>query len=234
MGPAITLDNYSLSIGENTLLNPFDLTLEAGKLHLLTGPNGAGKSSLLKSIIGLMPHSGDIYLNWPEQAQIPAYIPQLASFDAALPITIEDYLYASIQTRAFFLKKKKQQKQRLQQLLEEVGLEDKAQRKLGQLSGGERQRLLFARALAQKSTFWLLDEPMTGLDQKAQKQIERMILNLKEQGCTLLMVHHDQHFVRQHADHVLVINNGLEKYGSPEQIYGQQASRQTSEEEVSL
>ncbi len=226
MGPAITLQQFSLTIGDNTLLKQFDLTLEAGKLHLFTGPNGAGKSSLLKSILGLMPHSGEIALHWPAEQEAqdsqltPAYIPQLAAFDATLPITIEDYLYASTQKRAFFRKKTSQQRQQLNELMQKVGLEDKSQRKLGQLSGGERQRLLFARALAQNSQFWLLDEPMTGLDQQAQQQIESMILQLKKQGCTLIMVHHDHDFVRQHADNVVVINSGLENCGSPEQIYG--------------
>ena len=229
MGPAITLKQFSLTMGDNTLLKPFDLTLAAGKLHLLTGPNGAGKSSLLKSILGLMPHSGEVTLHWPSVPEekesnagliIPAYIPQLATFDATLPMTIEDYLYASTQSRAFFRKKTPAQQLQLNQLMQQVGLADKAQRKLGQLSGGERQRLLFARALAQNSSFWLLDEPMTGLDQQAQQQIESMILRLKKHGCTLIMVHHDHDFVLRHADNVVVINGGLEAWGSPEKIYG--------------
>ena len=144
MGPSITLNQTGLIIGDNTLLKPANLTFEAGKLHLLTGPNGAGKSSLLKSMMGLMPHSGDIHWQWPGKASLPAYIPQLAAFDATLPVTVEDYLHASIHTRAFFLKKSKAQKQRLQSLLEKVGLQDKTQRKLGQLSGGERQRAAHA------------------------------------------------------------------------------------------
>lgn len=220
MGPSITLSQAGLTIGDNTLLKPADLTFEAGKLHLLTGPNGAGKSSLLKSMMGLMPHSGEIHWQWPGKASLPAYIPQLAAFDATLPITIEDYLHASIHTRAFFLKKSKTQKQRLQSLLEQVGLQDKTQRKLGQLSGGERQRLLFARALAQDTTLWFMDEPMTGLDQDAQQTIEQLILQLKAQRCTLVMVHHDHDFVRRHADQVVVVNQGIERSGSPEQIYG--------------
>lgn len=219
MGPSISLKQFSLTIGDNTLLAPFDLTLEAGKLHLLTGPNGAGKSSLLKSMLGLMPHDGEILLHWQDQPSLPAYIPQLAAFDATLPVTIEDYLHASIHNRPFFIKKTAQQQIRLNDLLTQVGLQEKTERKLGQLSGGERQRLLFARALAQDTRLWFMDEPMTGLDQDAQQVIEQLILQLKAQGHTLIMVHHDHDFVRAHADQVMVINGGLERFGTPDEIY---------------
>ncbi len=230
-GPSIELDQLSLSFGEHQLFQPVSMTLVAGKLHMLTGANGAGKSSLLKCMAGLMPHQGDIFWHWPagldsgsdrgldsrlesdlreaqQESQKVAYIPQLEAFDATLPITVEDYLLVSIQPKVFFRRPADKEQQRLALLLSTVGLDQKRQRKIGQLSGGERQRLLFARALAQGASLWFLDEPMNGLDQKAQQQILQLILRLKADGCTLVMVHHDPAFVEAYADHEVRVVDG--------------------------
>ena len=222
-GPSIELDQLSLSFGEHQLFQPVSMTLAAGKLHMLTGANGAGKSSLLKCMAGLMPHQGDIFWHWPagldsrlesdlreaqRESQKVAYIPQLEAFDATLPITVEDYLLASIQPKVFFRSPADKEQQRLALLLSTVGLDQKRPRKIGQLSGGERQRLLFARALAQGASLWFLDEPMNGLDQKAQQQILQLILRLKADGCTLVMVHHDPAFVEAYADHEVWVVDG--------------------------
>lgn len=230
-GPSIELDQLSLSFGEHQLFQPVSMTLAAGNLHMLTGANGAGKSSLLKCMAGLMPHQGDIFWHWPvgldsgsdsgldssserdlreaqQESQKVAYIPQLEAFDATLPITVEDYLLASIQPKVFFRRPADKEQQRLALLLSTVGLDQKRQRKIGQLSGGERQRLLFARALAQGASLWFLDEPMNGLDQKAQQQILQLILQLKADGCTLVMVHHDPAFVEAYADHEVRVVDG--------------------------
>ncbi|MFG1489592.1 metal ABC transporter ATP-binding protein, partial [Oceanospirillum sp. HFRX-1_2] len=218
-GPSIELDQLSLSFGEHQLFQPVSMTLAAGKLHMLTGANGAGKSSLLKCMAGLMPHQGDIFWHWPvglerdlreaqQESQKVAYIPQLEAFDATLPITVEDYLLASIQPKVFFRRPADKEQQRLALLLSTVGLDQKRRRKIGQLSGGERQRLLFARALAQGASLWFLDEPMNGLDQKAQQQILQLILQLKADGCTLVMVHHDPAFVEAYADHEVRVVDG--------------------------
>lgn len=217
-GPSIELDQLSLRFGEHQLFKPVSLTLAAGKLHMLTGANGAGKSSLLKCMAGLMPHRGEIFWHWPgtlEGGRNPregkdkvAYIPQLEAFDATLPITVEDYLLASIQPRVFFRRPADKEQQRLALLLSTVGLDQKRQRKIGQLSGGERQRLLFARALSQGARLWFLDEPMNGLDRTAQEQIVKLILQLKAEGCTLVMVHHDSDFVNAFADQEIKLVDG--------------------------
>ena len=237
MGPGIELKQLSLTLGENRLLQPMDLYLEAGKLHLLTGANGAGKSSLLKCMAGLMPHSGEVLRHWPAQKtnrskQTVAYIPQLEAFDATLPITIRDYLNASIHARVFFRRIDHQQQARIDQILAQVGLSDKQDRKLGQLSGGERQRLLFARALAQEAKLWFLDEPMTGLDQEAQAQIQALILRLKAQGCTLIMVHHGDAFVQQYADQVIEVSEGLKRVFVPNRSIDDPVIHPVSEQEV--
>jgi len=215
MGPDIHLNGLGLKVGRNEILRPLNARLEPGKIHLLMGPNGAGKSSLLKCILGLQPHQGEIQLHWPSQdARVqPAYIPQQAVFDAALPISVADFMRGTISRWPLFGWRRQSIEQQLQSLLRQVGMETKSHLRLDQLSGGERQRLLFARALHQPPGFWCLDEPMTGLDSHAQAIITRLILEQRDRGATIIMVHHGLDFARQHADQILLINGGLSWQG---------------------
>lgn len=221
MGPSIKLDAVSLVLAGNQILAPLSAELESGKLHLLIGPNGAGKTSLLKTLLGLMPHQGQIDRVWADKAQTPAYIPQQPKFDAVLPVTIEDYLMAIVSPRPLFFRQSQKACQQVKDLLARVGMADKSQLQLGQLSGGERQRLMFAQALHRESSLWFMDEPMTGLDDAGQALITDLINELRQQQCTLVMVHHDMDFVRQYADNVLLIDSGLRMAGTPQQVLGE-------------
>ncbi|WP_051560116.1 metal ABC transporter ATP-binding protein [Marinobacterium jannaschii] len=220
MGPEIRCHDLSLTLGGNDILQPLSTCLHAGKLHLLIGPNGAGKSSLLKCLLGQQPHQGDISLHWASKADrvSPAYIPQQSVFDVALPVSVSDFLSAGISRWPLFGWKRQRVADEVRKLLLQVGMADKAEYRLDQLSGGERQRVLFARALQHKPGFWCLDEPMTGLDQDAHAQITQLILRQRQQGATIVMVHHDYGFVRQYADQVLLIDNGLVASGSAESV----------------
>lgn len=215
MGPEIHLNEVGLRVGRNEILRPFSTQLDPGKVHLLMGPNGAGKSSLLKCLLGLQPHQGEIQLHWPsKEARVkPAYIPQQAVFDAALPISVADFMRGTIDRWPLFSWRRQNIETQIHELLCQVGMENKHHLRLDQLSGGERQRLLFARALHQPPGFWCLDEPMTGLDSHAQAIITRLILEQRDKGATIVMVHHGLDFARQHADQILLINEGLSWQG---------------------
>lgn len=229
-GPSLQLDNVSLHLGGNCILKPLSTELEAGKLHMLIGPNGAGKTTLLKTMMGLMPHQGDVLRHWPahtgsgSRQQLPAYIPQQPQFDAVLPVTVVDYLAANISSRPLFFRQSAAVLERVNALLQQVGMADKTDLQLGQLSGGERQRLMFAQALHRQASLWFLDEPMTGLDGEGQRTIADLIQQLRQAGTTLVMVHHDMDFVRQHADNVLLVDGGLKRAGTPASVLGDTAT----------
>lgn len=215
MGPAIHLEQASLTLNGVCIFPPMSGVFSAGQLHAITGGNGAGKSSLMKAMLGLVPHRGRIQRHWPQQAGHVAYVPQQTVFEAALPITVEEWLLSLISRRPFFLGRHKKHQQRLVELLAEVGLEEKRHLRLGQLSGGERQRLLFAQALERNSAFWCLDEPMTGLDEPAQQRITHRLRALRAQGATLLVIHHDTAWVEQEADTIWLIDRGLKLIKAP-------------------
>ncbi|WED78191.1 metal ABC transporter ATP-binding protein [Aeromonas allosaccharophila] len=219
MGPSILLQGLALSLNRVSILQPIDGTFAAGKLHAIVGPNGAGKSSLLKCVLGLQPHSGDVFREWAEAPGPVAYVPQQSQFEPSLPITINEFLLATFSRRPLWLPMKSAAKVRIDQLLAQVGLTGKGHLRLGQLSGGERQRLLLAQGLDQGSQLWCLDEPMTGLDQEGQEMVNRLLLQLRRQGATLLVVHHDMTWVKRYADWVWVIDGGLAAVGTPDEVF---------------
>ena len=218
MGPGITLNRLALSLNRIDILAPLSANMDGGRLHAIIGPNGAGKSSLMKCLLGLLPHQGDIVRNWPERPGPVAYVPQQAQFEPSLPITIEEFMLSTLSRRPLFGFSRRRCRARIVQLLTRVGLEDKLQLRLGQLSGGERQRLLFAQALERESSLWFLDEPMTGLDHDAESLINGEIARLKSAGTTLLVIHHDMNWVRRFADEVWLIDGGLKAHGRPDQL----------------
>lgn len=218
MGPGITLERLALSLNRVQILTPVSGHLEAGRLHAIIGPNGAGKSSLMKCLLGLQPHQGEIIRHWPGRPGHLAYVPQLARFEPSLPITIEEFMLTTLSRRPLFGRSRRHCRNRILALLARVGLEHKLHLRLGQLSGGERQRLLFAQGLERDSKLWFLDEPMTGLDREAEALINREIQSLKEAGATLLVIHHDLDWVRRFADQVWLIDGGLRAHGQPQQV----------------
>ncbi|MBE0507183.1 MAG: metal ABC transporter ATP-binding protein [Marinospirillum sp.] len=214
MGPSIHLDGMSLSLNRVQLLPTINATFAAGQLHAITGPNGAGKSSLMKSVLGLLPHQGCIQRHWSGAIGNTAYVPQQTAFEPSLPVTVQEFMLGSLNRRPFFGRRNPADLQQIETLLQRVGMETKGHLRLGQLSGGERQRLLFAQALERNSLFWCLDEPMNGLDQQAQALISDEIEVLRSKGATLLVIHHDPDWVADHADQIWRVENGLQPIGA--------------------
>ncbi|WP_409522821.1 metal ABC transporter ATP-binding protein [Nitrincola sp. MINF-07-Sa-05] len=218
MGPQIQLQSMSLTLGRVEILKPVTALFQPGQLHAIVGPNGAGKTSLMRCVLGLMPHKGEIRCVWPGKATPVAYVPQQTAFEPALPVTVEEFMLTTLTRLPVQLFRRTKPKLRVIELLRRVGLEHKGHLQLGSLSGGERQRLMFAQALERDSLFWCLDEPMTGLDTDAQALINQEISLLRRQGATLLVIHHDMDWVRRYADQVWLIDGGLKRAGSADAV----------------
>ncbi|MCC4224219.1 metal ABC transporter ATP-binding protein [Vibrio campbellii] len=228
-GPSISLDGVSLKYGDNLILQGIQTQFEAGQCHVIMGPNGGGKTSLLRSVLGLTPFTGDISVNWPDPKQTQqagqiGYVPQKAMFEASLPLTVMDFVLLN-QTRVplFWRRKSKQTQQALAQL-ERVGMAARCDRRMGQLSGGEQQRVLFAQALLDDPSLLVLDEPTTGMDEQGVRYLEGLIHEVVAEGKTVLAVHHDVTAVRRLDAQVHVVNRQIVASGhhsevlSPERI----------------
>lgn len=216
-GPSISINRLGLEYDSNVILEDISLELSAGECHVIMGPNGGGKTSLLRSVLGLTPFSGDIDILWPEKPSI-GYVPQKAAFEASLPLTVMDFvLLNQSRTPLFWRRKSKQLKTALAQL-DRLGMATRSGRRMGQLSGGEQQRVLFAQALLDNPSLLVLDEPTTGMDEQGVRYLESLIRECVDEGRTILAVHHDVTAVRRLEANVHVVNRCLVDSGAHQEV----------------
>ena len=213
-GPSIHFEKVSLTLGNTEILKDLNFDIKAGNLHCIIGPNGGGKTSLLRALLGQMPHSGNINIDWQENRTI-GYVPQSLNFDTTLPVTVENFMSMTCQNKPAFMNLSIDDKQIINKTLELVNMAGKADRLFGQLSGGEKQRVLLAQALLPEPSLLILDESTSGLD-KAGAEIMRDLLNeLKAKGVTILIIHHDIMEVKEIGDCVTCINRKVLFTGCP-------------------
>jgi len=217
-GPAIGFEHVSLALGNVPILDDVNLTIAAGEIHCLIGPNGGGKTSLVRCLLGQMPHTGDISIAWADSKTI-GYVPQGLDFDQTLPVTITDFMALVCQKhRPAFIGLSKRNRELSNAALDRVGLIGKRGRKLGNLSGGERQRVLFAQALIPPPALLVLDEPMTSMDEVGAERFAAVIKELSAEGVTVLWIAHDLAQVRAMAHTVTCINRTVLFSGPPDDV----------------
>jgi zinc transport system ATP-binding protein len=222
-GPSIAVENVSLRLGNTQILEDVNFSVRAGSIHCIIGANGGGKTSLLRSLLGQMPHSGRITINWRD-GRVVGYVPQTLDFDKTLPVTVRDFLAMASQARPIFLGVSREHRKRIDDALEHVGLAGKSGYKLGSLSGGERQRVLFAQALLPEPALLVLDEPMTGLDVAGHDILERAIVDFARGGGTVLWINHDILNVYEIADALTYIDRKVLLDGPPRDVLASEAA----------
>ncbi|RXU63498.1 manganese ABC transporter ATP-binding protein [Pseudomonas protegens] len=205
-GPAVEFNQVGLTLGRTTILDRVTFQVQPGSVHALVGPNGGGKSSLIKTLLGQMPHQGQLRLQWPGAPGTIGYVPQALEFDRGLPMTVDDFMAAMCQRRPAFLGLSRHFAQAIGDALERVGMQDKRKRRMGALSGGERQRVLLAQGLIPAPQLLVLDEPMSALDEAGIQVFERLLHDWRQSGITLLWIEHDLEAVGRLADRVTGLN----------------------------
>ena len=211
MDAALEVNYLTVAYRNNIVLNNLCAQIPQGVIAALIGPNGAGKTTFLKSVLCIVPSiAGTVKLMGKPYAKISsqiAYIPQRSSVDWDFPATARDIVimgrYGSL---GWFKRPTKADWVRADKALEQVGLTDYADRSIQELSGGQQQRLFLARALAQDATLYLLDEPFVGIDAYSEQMIISLLRNLRNQGKTIIMVHHDLQTLKSYFDWALLIN----------------------------
>lgn len=202
----------------------FSLNIRQGEVVGLLGPNGAGKTTTFYMIVGMIsPNSGRVVLDGVDITSFPmykrarmgiAYLPQETSIFRKL--TVEKNILAILQLQNM---SKKEQKHRLEELLESFGLKDLRKQMGYMLSGGERRRCEIARSLASNPKFILLDEPFAGIDPLAVEDIMKMILKLKSKGIGILITDHNVHETLTITDRSYILIDGeIFCSGSAEEI----------------
>jgi len=223
----LSVEHLTVHYDKTPAIWDISFKLEKPLLLAIVGPNGAGKSSLIKAILGLVPKStGRILLS-----KKVAYVPQRESVDWSFPITVNELVLMGRYNRLkLFQRPTKDDLSAADAIIEKVGLSPYKHRQIGELSGGQQQRAFLARALLQEADITFMDEPFVGIDQATEALLLDILKEMRQNGKTVIVVHHDLPRVKQHFDWALLLNRCLISYGpveealSPENLeraYGQ-------------
>ena len=230
--PPLEIHDLTVSYDRKPVLYGIDVTVEPGALVGVVGPNGAGKSTLIKTIMGIVPSSG----GWVKVFGQPfdkavtrvGYVPQRESVDWDFPVSVMDVVLMGRYGHAGLLRRVgKRDREIARDCLEKVNMTPFASRQIGNLSGGQQQRVFLARALAQESDLYLMDEPFAGVDAATETAIVELLRELKERGKTLLIVHHDLATAREYFNKLLLLNMRLVAYGGVEEGFNAELLQKT-------
>lgn len=230
--PAIEVHDLTVAYGTRPVLWDVDLSLPEGRLIAIVGPNGAGKSTLLKAILGLQkPITGWVKIFGAEAAQRRSwvgYVPQRESVDWDFPTSALDVVLMGRYGHLGWIRRPgKSHREAALRCLDHVGIRDLADRQISQLSGGQQQRVFLARALAQESRLYLMDEPFAGVDATTERAILELLHELRDEGRTVVAVHHDLQTVADYFDHVVLLNMRLVAAGEVATTFTQENLQRT-------
>ncbi|MCB1661326.1 MAG: zinc ABC transporter ATP-binding protein ZnuC [Pseudomonadales bacterium] len=211
----ISLDEVSIKIGGDLIIDKVSLAITAGEIITLIGPNGAGKSTLIRAILGLIKITSGRISKAPDLRI--GYMPQRLQMDRTIPLNVQGFLNVwrsahSIDTLT---------------ALQQVSAQHLIARPMQSISGGELQRVLLARALLRNPQLLVLDEPVQGVDLQGQTELYQLIKKIRTQyRCAVLMVSHDLHLVMSSTDQVICMNHHICCSGHPERVSNDPAYRE--------
>ena len=222
--PPLEIHDLTVSYHKRPVLWGIDIEVPRGKLVGVIGPNGAGKSTLIKATMGLLPwNSGWVKIfgkPYNENRRRVGYVPQRESVDWDFPVTVMDVVmmgrYGHV---GWFKRPQKADREIARECLDKVKMLPFAKRQISNLSGGQQQRVFLARALAQESDIYFMDEPFAGVDAATETAIIALLHELREKGKTLLVVHHDLPTARNYFDQLLLLNMRVVAYGETEKVF---------------
>ena len=225
------VEDFGVSYGTFDVFSHVNLHFHCGELTAIIGPNGAGKSTLLRAILGEVPHTGHIRFVDAEGRHtgrpVIGYVPQYLRLDVSAPTTVMDLFMACITARPVWLCPARPYRARATQSLARVRADHLIDRRLGALSGGELQRVLLALALDPIPNLLLLDEPVSGVDQRGLALFYEIVAELRaKEDLAILLISHDLGMTARHADKVVLMNHGIAAAGTPEEVYRSPAMEQ--------
>jgi len=228
--PAIEVNDLTVAYQEQPVLWDVDLLVPAGVLMAIVGPNGAGKSTLIKAILGLVEAAaGQVLVHgepYEKQRREVAYVPQRGTVDWDFPTSVLDVVmmgrYGDL---GWFRRPGPRERELAMEALSKVEMQDYADRQISQLSGGQQQRVFLARALVQDARVYLMDEPFQGVDATTERAIVRVLQALREQGNTVVAVHHALQTVPEYFDEVMILNVRHIAFGPVDEVFTEENLR---------
>lgn len=208
---ALAVNDLTVAYQSKPALWDVDLDIPEGVLMAIIGPNGAGKSTFIKAVLNLIPRSAGtaLFYGQPyEQARKwVGYVPQRGSVDWDFPTSVLDVVMMGLYGKlGWFRRPVRAERERALHALAQVGMTDYANRQISQLSGGQQQRTFLARALVQDARMIFMDEPFAAVDAVTERAIVGILHQLRADGRTVIVVHHDLQTVADYFDWVTLLN----------------------------
>lgn len=224
VAPPLEIHDLTVAYRDKPVLWGVDLVAPAGKLIGIVGPNGAGKSTLIKACMGLLPCAS----GWVKAFGHPVseslvrigYVPQRESVDWDFPVSVMDVVLMGRYGRVGLFRRPSAEDRRIaRDCLDQVQMLPFADRQISNLSGGQQQRVFLARALAQESDLYFMDEPFAGVDAATEASIIALLQGLRDRGKTLFVVHHDLPTARDYFDWLLLLNLRVVAFGPTAEVF---------------
>ena len=228
----LEIHDLTVSYHRKPVLYGLDLEVPKGKIIGILGPNGAGKSTFIKAVMDVIPlSSGWVKIfgkSFRENVGRVGYVPQRETVDWDFPVNVMDVvLMGRYGKMGLFRRPSKKDYDLAKSCLEKVKMLPYANRQIGNLSGGQQQRVFLARALAQESDLYLMDEPFAGVDAATESAIVALLHELRNQGKTLLVVHHDLATAKDYFDWMLLLNMRVVAFGETGKVFTQDNLQRT-------
>src|ERR687894_805562 len=225
-GPLVELDQVTKSFGDNVVLSGVDLTVERGSATVIAGPSGSGKSTMLRCINGLEPiDEGEVRFEGTRvdysgkalsrlRAEIGMVFQQFNLFPHMT--VLDNVLLGPVKAKGV---PREQARGRARELLERVGIPEKADEYPAELSGDQQQRVAIARALAMDPKLMLFDEPTSALDPEMVGEVLDVMRQLARDGMTMIVVTHEMGFAREVGDELVFMDDGvIVESGPPREV----------------
>jgi ABC-type Mn2+/Zn2+ transport system ATPase subunit len=231
---AISVTDATVHYDRTPALLNASIDIPFGTFSGVIGMNGAGKSTLFKLMMGLVtPETGRVTICGvdPKTAQkrgLVAYVPQSELIDWDFPVSVRDVvMMGRLGKQDVFKTPRHEDRERVEDALAKVSMQEFADRQIGELSGGQKKRVFVARALAQGAEILLLDEPFAGLDAVSERALTQLLVSLKDEGRTIILATHELTSLSDHCDHVALVKRTVLAYGPLEQVFTKELVSET-------
>ncbi len=213
----VTLHDVSVSYDGCRALEGVDLEIRDDDFLGIIGPNGGGKTTLVKAILGALPHTGEIRYA-PElfrgKERLIGYLPQQSNFDRSFPISVIETVVSGLQARrGFTARYTRDDYRKARELLSRTGIEPVARQPIGEISGGQMQRALLCRALISDPRLLILDEPANFVDNRFENELYRLLTELNRH-MAVVMVSHDIGTITSVVKEIVCVNRHVHRHRS--------------------
>jgi len=228
----LAIHSLTVAYDRKPVLWDVDYDAPPGSLVAIVGPNGAGKSTLIKACLGLVPKATGVVAFWgapyARRRRRVGYVPQRGTVDWDFPVSVLDVVCMGRYGHIGWMRPvTRRHRDAARRALEQVGMDQYADRQISRLSGGQQQRVFLARALAQEADLYFMDEPFAGVDAATERAIIDVLRALKATGKTVICVHHDLQSVEEYFDGVMLLNMRVVASGPVGEVFTRENLRKT-------